>query len=505
MNTSLLYAIIILIIVAIINSIIAPKVHEHFYTDTQEDEVPLKSINLCGRNIVFPYFARNDFTASQRSIQDNTIVKTLPGGICRVDAINGLHNSSHSIVHENSLFYNLKNSCLGFIIKRYSFNAGKLTLTLSRQSPEDINNLLNLFLLNPLYIEFSINGDSTSFGYAMPVWPDQFTFNNKSDKTDYKLVLTSITNVVKNIDNSTCDKAFNYKDFSKNQRAITNKDLDIIVKHGVINMKAYYLDNLSSSFQNIGRFIKVNQQSNSGEFKIFEKDYQKYYQDSFSTQTYEFMNNIALLYSNYVTPIFTINFSINLLKNTFNMNGNKYMISKIYMDNSIGQYKVCEEVRDNIGVNNNNILAMAVEGNDANTYNAHFFTGTEGNCSFGAPNMITIQLPYLLSNNLIDISITVSPTEKVVMASWRDIINNSTNKQVVFAKKQECTTSEDYNVCYADKEKTTIVNSMIDLFMKKSDLRQPLSNIIMKYNTDVIKKIDSCHLGYINLLSKFNQ
>ena len=48
-----------------------------------------------------------------------TQARTYPIGKCRTDPINGIVNESHSIVHENSLFYNLKYSCLAFKIKEF--------------------------------------------------------------------------------------------------------------------------------------------------------------------------------------------------------------------------------------------------------------------------------------------------------------------------------------------------------------------------------------------------
>ena len=108
-NTTTYIIIIILLIILIINSLFAPQIREHFASGN--DQQALKTINLCGRNIVFPYFSRNNLPASQRALIDNSIVQTSPVGLCRIDVTNTDNklNESYSIVQENSLFYNFRN------------------------------------------------------------------------------------------------------------------------------------------------------------------------------------------------------------------------------------------------------------------------------------------------------------------------------------------------------------------------------------------------------------
>ena len=495
---------IILIVILVVNSIIASSIGkepEHYAND---DEVPLKTINMCGRNIVFPYFSRNNFTASQRSLTDNTIVKTYPSGKCRVDSTNGLVQESHSIVNENSLFYNLKNSCLALRILKYDISTDKLTLniTFSTETENDIQNIISLFLLNPLYIEFVINTDGNSTAYSFN--QEHLIFSSTHNKKEgYTLKFVSLSDPAK----AACDKTFNYRDYSSKQRMIKKEDLDIILNYEskLMNMKVYYLDTMDSSFQNIGRFISLKYNV-AGLNNIFEVDYQKYYQNSYSTQLYEFMNNLALMYTNYIYPVLTFNFSINIISQS-NLNGNKYMIWKVYMNNGVGQYQFCTDkkvgmITDTLGGNNNNIMSLVVGSTlDPLFYEAHFFTGQANTCFYGGTNTVSIKLPYLPANNHIKLAVTVTPNEKVILATWQD----KHGKKMEFAKRTECTSAKPYDVCLDSTQTTTVNNSLVDLFTKKTDSRIPLANILMQYDPVMVTETDSAVIGYTNLLQKYVQ
>lgn len=501
MNYNLLIIMIVLIILLIINSLFTPIIRENFAE--VDKELPMKSINLCGRNIVFPYFSRNNFTASQRAMNDSIIASSIPPGKCRIDAVNGIVDESHSIVHENSLFYNLKYSCLAFRIDNYQiYNGTDVHLTFKTNTINDIQNITNLLLLDPLYIEFGINSERTSRAYRL-VYNNNFWFTNSDNIRQYNNTYGPL--VFKLIEEKgSCDKTFSYAQYSPKNIPITVTDLNTMKRYdnGILNMKVYYLDKLYSSFQNIGRKIKTvyNPQ---GLINVFEKDYNKYFSDSYSTQLYEFMNNIALMYTNYVYPVFTFNFSINLTTaNINNTRSDNSVIWKVYMNNNIGRYDYCDS--SDIGMNTNNILsASVIKVGNPRLYYLNFYTGAGNNCkTYGN---LQIYLPYLTANNYINITVTVSPNEKVVLAQWQDVNSGDVSKKYVFAKQKYCSASS-YDVCTQNKENDNVSSNLYDLFTKNTgNSRSPLENIIMNYDTNFVKDVQSCSLGYVNLLNEFNK
>jgi hypothetical protein len=507
-----IYVMIFLIILISIISTLSKKTRrsiEKFIT--QDEEQPLKSINLCGRNIVFPYFSRNNFTASQRSLTDNNMTKTFPDGKCTINTTNGIVDESHSIVHENSLFYNLKNSCLGLRMTTYDIkeNGKKVNITFAANTSVDINNLATLILLNPLYVEFSINTERTSSAYRISndlLQPNDksWVFSNQNNIKEYTIPFESVSN----LDRGSCDKPFNYKEYSPKQTLLGNSDLNNIklYENNVLSIKAFYLDKMPTSFQNIGRSLNLKY-NKEGSINIFEKDYQKYYQDSYSTQLYEFMNTIALMYTNYVYPILTFNFTINVTNvNKQSLANNNLLICKVYMNNNIGKYQYCSSLTDELkGALNNNIFSAIISGVDDNYYQMSIIIGANNQCNLTGRNNLSFRLPYLTDNNNIDITATISPNEKIVLAKWSNINSGNIGKQFVFAKKNECVLNTSYDVCIKNKQDSVVSNSLYDLFTKNTgNSRNPLENIVMNYSTVYVKDIKSCTIGYTNLLTSFS-
>lgn len=510
MNHNLIYSMIVLVIVVLISSVIAPKVHEHFVEADQE--VPLKSINLCGRNIVFPYFSRNAFTASQRSLPDYESVKTNPLGKCRIDKINGIVNESHSIVHENSLFYNLKNTCMAFRVKNVHILSNKrLSITFLTDTETNLQNIKNLVLLNPLYFEFVINEFSNSIAYRNVNGPMYISNTNgiKQFSDSYTIQFYPVPRL--NGASNNCDSTFDYESLSKSQREISQNDItEMFYNNNILNLKAFYLDTLASSFQNIGRKMKLVYKD-SGVVNIFEADYQKYFQDKYATSIYEFMNNIALMYTNYVYPVFTFKFLINVTKeNHFHTPGEaKNLFAKVFMDNDTGLYGFCANTNDTSkGKSNLNILGLAIEGVDQQYYNIIAFTGTPNHCNLGAGNNLAVKVPYLLQNNYITVTVTVTPNEKIILAKWSDISNGRLSTNYSFGKLSDCGDGSSYSTCLQKRQEPSSTpaanSSMLQLFTSSRDDRSPLSNIKFHYNKNIVRDLDSCTLGYVNFVNELN-
>ena len=519
MNKTLIDSMVVLVIVLLVAAILGNNRIENFSDD---QEVPLKSINICGRNIVFPYFSRNAFTASQRSMERPVVTGQMyPAPVCDISTTNGIVNESHSIVHENSLFYNLRHMCLAFRVKSSSESTIKsqilrgnhLQLVFSTSTPDDVENLKRLFLLNPLYVEFMIPHSTNvqrSTAYMFPRnKPTYFTNVNGIKPYTNDIILTfedlaSVVNLSTNGARQKCDNAFNYLELALNQRALNSDDVRTFTTEGVVHLKAYYLDEMPSSFQYIGRSIKLDKTKNP--CTIYNTGYQQYFNNNYATQLYEFMNNIFLMYSNYVYPVFTFNFTINVSKKTnLQLMGNRYVVWKVIM-NTGATYRSCPTVTDiSGGPNVNNILSMAIEGSTKkpDEFVAHFFSGVSQTCGFDHANKISITLPLFEEDNKIKISVTVSPNEKVVLATW-NVLGDIYPFQFVFNKQKDCTSSSSfYDVCKDTYQKTNIVSNFLDLFTdKKMTSRPTIGDILMYYNSSIVPDVESCALGYINLYEK---
>ena len=475
------YIIVLLVTIIVFFTFFNPKTKEHFATE----EVPLKSINLRGRNIVFPYFERNNLTASQRALADTTLVKTSPQGICRLDYTNGATTESHNIVHENSLFYTLKHSCLALRMNKYELDkAGYLALYFENNA----NNLANLLLLNPLYVEFVIDSARTTAGYRME---PTLQFYNKQLAKTVKLVFIPVIN--NNV--GACDKSFNYRDYSPAQTMITQTDLNKVLNNngGILNLKAFYLDKMATSFQNIGRAL-TPRYNPKGTIKLFEKDFQKYYQNTYATQIYEFMNNFSMLYINSISPVFTFDLTLTISPEQRQKQiGKKYIIAKTFMDQKTEKYTYpfCADYEDLTNSRNiANILGLAIEGKDANNFNLIAFTSYARNCM---GDKQVIKLPYVSSSY--NINITVTPNEKLITVMWKD----GMDKHVYFIKASNAKASAAYDICTQSKEQMQITNDLGALFNRKEEI----ADVLFNYDPIYIKEFKSFTLGYVNLLEHY--
>jgi hypothetical protein len=486
----------------LITSIYANRLYEKF--EQPDDIVPLKSLNFCGRNIVFPYFARNNFTASQRAlIRDNVI--TYPVGRCNINKTNGVVNESHSIVYENSLFYNLISSCLALRIHKMYQDNKNIIIEFKTRTIEDIINLTSFMALNPLYVEFVVNSNKTSSAYRLvsDINRNDILYSNVHDIRKDASYTTTFR--FEPTYNGSSDKTFNYQELSSNQTALSGEDIQNMIVDKILNIRVYYLDQLSSSFQNIGRTLSFNDQN--GSILLFDKNYQNYFNSDKDTQLYEFMNNIAIMYTNFVYPTFTFDLSINVpAMNRDTLKNNKMFILKVFMNNTIGQYQSCSNIKDTVGSNNNNILGIVIEGIDDLFYYVYFFTGKGNTCNFPNDNALRIKLPYLTANNNINLITTITPNERLVFANWIDINSGDNSKKIVFGKLLECKKQSGYDVRSQQKEDSTVDNALSDLFPSRIKSNNvPLENITIAFNKDFIKKVDSCTLGYVNFYNKFNE
>lgn len=506
----LIYIIIFLIVLLILNSILSPiMVKEYFVND---EALPIKLFNSMGRNLSFPYFGNNNiFTASQRAKIDPNKVITYPNGKCKLN--NSLLNNSYAIVTEDLLLYNLIKSCMALNIKKYRFENNKNTLIISFDIAlaQNLENISKFLLINPLFIEFNF-GNTSSIAYVINTNPIYFSnaldipFNKYISHTNTSYIELKFDIAVP-LASGDCDNSFNYQTFSSNQNIVTDDQMNIALKDGLLNIWVYYLDELTDNHQYIGRTLPIN--NNNETITLFKKNYIDISNDPYMVSTYEFMNNIALMYYNFIMPVFTISFDIIITNDMFQgIKNNIQELMKCSMTNNFGGTSGCQ----------NNIFAVRLypwrtqgieteeDTNNSVIYTLAILTGDDNNCGFNTHNspVLWLQLPWLNPNNRIRITLTIGPNQKYAYAQWLDINKGNIGKQIVYAKTITNFVNSPSDICNYPDFNISNTNNLTRLFTSKTlNPRPPLEDINLYSNKKFVTNINSFSLGYINFNNNF--
>ena len=517
MDFVLINVIIFLIVLLLINSYLSPIVVKEYF-DQGNDSLPLNIMNDYGRNIVFPYFgSRNILTATQRAVLDNTSLKTTPAGKCMLTQTQGVLNPSFAIVHEDALFYTLKKSSVALNLQGYELIDGtnSFYLWFSNKNPLDRDNFAKFILSNPLFVEFSINNNlSVAYtidtgGFIFSTSPSIKNYNQYGKCINNECIALKFTRTSN--PNSSCDQnnAFNYKDYSPSQKLVSESDLRSIqqnkfLRDGLLNMWVYYLDELSSNFQSTGRSLpitnpRISTQHNT--ITVFDTGFKRWVSNPYEVDMYEFMNNIALMYYNFIIPVITISFDICITIDMFNDNNIKgnspYNLIICSMNNGYGGTNGCQ----------NNLFAVQLVINQTNssTYALNFLTGDANDCGFNAPKSrhLNINLPWLSSNNNINITATFGPNQKHVFATWKDINSGDIGKKMLYAKNINNYRNPLEDPCGYRSIEMTNTNNATRLFSAKNlNPRPALQNINLTCPNNprqFVQAINEVTLGYVNL------
>jgi hypothetical protein len=511
MNLLLIYVIIFLIILLILNSYLSPIVVKEYFA--QNDSLPLTVFNGMGRNIVFPYYGnRNILTASQRALIDGTLIKSTPNGNCMLTSLNSQLNPSFAIVHEDSLFYTLKKSCIALNLQGYEMknNGNTILMWFSNKTILDKENFAKFILVNPLFVEFSINGKLSS---AYTVSTGNYLYSTSTDIKNYNQYRRCIDNecIALRFDrtvnpNVTCSQndAFNYKEYSPSQKLLTNNDLmsiqgNIFLKDGLINMWVYYLDDVNTDFQSTGRSLFITNQR-ATRILIFDVEYKRHLNDPQKINMYEFMNNIALMYYNFIIPVFTVSFDVSITSDMFN---NKYIRGNGQHDlivckmlNGYGGNRGCQ----------NNIFSVRLYINSTNSKFYRLMLGS-GDGQYGCGEHVKksppswINIPWLSPNNNVRITATFGPNQKHVLATWIDINKGDLGRQMVYTKSIQNYKEPIEDPCGYNTWDKTDANNVVRLFASKNlNPRPELKNIELTTNDKFVKSVNKFTLGYVNLI-----
>ncbi len=520
----LFYVIGFLIVLLVINSILAPGVVKEMFA--ANDSLPIKVLNICGRELIFPYYGTNNkFTAGQRAKVDDSLT-TVPPGKCALANLGDLTNSineSFSILTENSVFYTLKKSCMALNLVNYRLenNGDTIICSFALDTPQNFENVARFLLVNPLFVEFSF-GDKSSYGYIVtPTRPDStqgnsLYFSNSPDTpfvnyhshSGKKFIFIRFDRAVA-LDDGNCDKPFNYKVLSPSQVKATAENLDSAIignNGGLLNMWVYYLDDLSTNFQKTGKDLPIKS-VNTQDIVIFDKNFKNMSKDPYKVSEYEFMNNIASMYYNYVIPIFNFTFDMSLTTDMYDrVKNNKYTLMRCYMDNDYMNGP--EQCR-------NNIFAIDLDPNPFETPSVFILSiivGDRDGCGYTTQRspVLNLQLPYLTPGNKIKVTVTLGPNQKYAYAQWTDINSGDLGKKISYAKIISCFNNPPFNVCgYEANINNALrdINDFTKIFSSKTLSPRPnLENIHLVFNESgykFVNNITSFGIGYKNLNNNF--
>lgn len=515
MNLDLIYVIVFLIVLLILNSYLSPIVIKEFFA--QNDSLPITVFNAMGRNIVFPYYGtKNILTAPQRAVIDNSIIQSTPVGKCILTSTDGPLNPSFAIVHEDSLFYTLKKSCIALNLQGYEMqnNGNTILMWFSNKTIIDKENFAKFILVNPLFVEFSINGKMSA---AYTVSTNNYLYSTSTDIKNYNQWGRCINNecIAMRFDrtadpNITCDQndAFNYKEYSPSQKLLTNNDLmtiqgNVFLRDGLVNMWVYYLDELNTNFQSTGRSLPIRNPRETN-ISIFDTEYKRHLNDPYKVDLYEFMNNIALMYHNFIIPVFTVSFDVSITSDMFNDNnirGNSpHNLLVCKMLNGYGGNNGCQNnifsIRLYIDERNPKFYSIMLGSGDGET-------GCGENVAKSPPNYINI--PWLTPNNNVRITATFGPNQKHVLATWMDINTGDLGRKMVYTKSIRNYKEPIEDPCSYNSWDITDTNNSTRLFASKNlNPRPELKNIVLHSNDNFVKSINEFTLGYVNLAKYTN-
>lgn len=487
------------------------------------ESLPLKVLKICGRELIFPYYGINNrFTAAQRALV-NTSLATTPLGTCAFttsgDLLDSI-NESFSIVSENSMFYTLKKSCMSLHLLNYRFdnNGDTIFCSFALNTPQNLENVSRFLLVNPLFVEMSFNDKSTYAYIVTPTKADStqgnslyfsnartIPFRDYHSHSNTQFIFIRFDRAVA-LDSGNCDKAFNYKDLSPLQTGATASHFDNILSRkdgGYLNLWVYYLDDLTVNFQDTGRNLPIVF-SNTGKITIFDTNFKSM---NLTNSQYSFMNNIALMYYNYVIPIFNFTFDIELTMDMYEkVKDNKYNMMKCYMDNEyMNGPEQCK----------NNIFAIDLDPNPydkPSLFMLSLVVGDRDGCGYTTAKspVLNLQLPYLTPGNKIRVTVVLGPNQKYAYAQWNDINSGDLGKNIAYGKTISCYNNPPFDVCSYEAnigDRLRETNDFTRMFSsKKLNPRYDLKNIYLTYNESGYKFVTnvlSFGLGYKNLNNYF--
>lgn len=477
---------------------------EGFFSTTAME---LRSLDVYGRRLVFPYHAnvRPAFNAAERARADLTTT-SLPPGKCALINTSGAASQaldpSFAVVTERGLAYTLRRACLALraVNPRLSNNNRSLTLTFPMQHSDDVNNVMRFLLLQPLFVEFNMN---TMYTVA---YAPRYGFANVSSHAVKGRRLHTSVDVVFDVllpkSNGGCDVAFDYRNA---RSAVQLTDTRNLFDKGNVHLSVYYIDpDVGSSFQDTGRTLRIAVPPETTSVTVFDPAYRSFAGDIRRLTTYEFMNNVALMYHNFVPPTFT--FKLVLRMSTKLTQGSTQTIVQCNMDTALDGAAFPRSCSDfNLwGLSaryvNDDMFDLVAQTDDGRACGA---------APSRSPNAV-VRLPYLSSGAEHTVLVTLAPNEKRLYAEWQDVAVGNLAKSWALGLGSAPYGPLPSDACVAargwDRDATpSQINHLCGIFARRNLTPRPrLGAIALQYARTAVARIESVTLGHVNLLRQIN-
>lgn len=478
--------------------------HREAYINSSPDTVPsderaMTFINVTfGRNIVFPYFNSVPYLASERAVKDTSAVVSNAGS-CRIVYKPPAVNDSYAIVQENRMFYSLKYTCLQLQYRNWRVDevSGSVTVTFLIKSIVDLAHILRL---NAIFIECDAGSLQSSVAYCITN-PEISLSSVTTFPVDLHLTLRMVP--------GTNDSLF---DYSKVDATYVPLEQVLATQYArtshVLNVRVFYMEEIQDSYQSIGRRTQLMYRPDEGRSIVFDKGYAEF--ASTNVPMYEFCNNLAIWWRNFVAPVFTFSFELCVnISEAERLRGVSVVVNKVYMDNDLGLYVDGAHLGDNTGrqkrsseanrvklgqsLNSDNVCAVIIRGDSAplpQHYDLMVTTGSYSSIGINNEDLcnVHLQLPYLTvgSSTSMTVQLTVTPSEKIVYVEW--IGAASRQREFAFARRN----------CSGMNAGR---NNLSRLFTEKPrEASNTLENIVMDYDTAYVSGVNYAKMGYQNFM-----
>lgn len=502
--TVIIFIVIIISMAIIYYSMSLSKKKEHFALVETE---PLWAFNEfmtrqnCQRNMEFIHRAKASFNVSQRAMADSS-----SPGRCMSSITDVQQTDEMSYVEESFIKYGMKSICVPMSFATISvWNGGNGTqfvrIRFSNETRDDIQNMMYLYMLNPLYIEFETTGVSEPF-IPMFIYRNEHTnfvkeYKGETDLPAFNIMFQRLVNT-----KLTKKDPFNFPNAKQISELFTTAQMNSRApktRHS-LKLKIYYLDvneaQTSGVNMNLAKVYARNPIINS--VKIFKSDYKTV--ENNNTDIFYFHQKVYMQLQNGETPSFTVGFSINVTDKLSDQLAEATEVLKIFMDHSIGKRENSCNFRTNDGYLDSytplsntfsNILSCIMYSEPDNQEIFHFYATTGSNgwnnqgCNFTDRNTLRVELPILSETSAIHIVLTVTPYEKIALFKWKDAENKD---KFIFKRTTGCSK-----------------NFFTDIFNQRKTGPVTQSDINMTYNSKYIMGLKNVQLGHVNYFNEYNK
>lgn len=444
----------------------------------------LMASSKCMRNLEFSNFATAKYNVSQRAT-----VSDKSRASCSLSLTDEKLADEYSIIEENNISYGIQMMCM-----QVRFNAVYLTtnpehivFTFLNETYDDIKNLMNIYLSNPIYFEFE--GSSP----YVPVYAASNSYLRNSsdvfifpDEKTGKTVQCAFRKLVDRKDSA--NEAFKYTKQKEPIETLKGALMDKSDSIKYVDLKMYYLEPKDAQTSGIIRPLSHLYQTSQtiSSMKIYNKNYVAALDKA--RDEFFFNQKIFIMLQNTNLPIFTFTFTINVPTLSYRSLLDKQTeILKVAMDTKVLGDQACGERFTALeGKGAGNIMSCTIY--SVNLRQQSFVLNLQtpsmsasGLCSFPENSALRVELPFVDDIQTIKVIATVSPYNKMCLCKWR----KNGMDTFVFKRTTVCDTN----------------NSFLEVFSKKSSGSTIINeDINLMYHTTYVKDVKRVQLGHVHYM-----